>query len=50
MICIVCNDEIVEGQLFFHHQRLNVDLHASCPTTDVMGEDVSMHTMMWGTA
>jgi hypothetical protein len=50
MICVVCNEEILKGQFFSHHQRLNVDIHGSCPTIDVCGEDVSMHAMMWGVA
>lgn len=50
MICIVCHDEIVEGQVFFYHARLNVYVHTYCDITDVCGEDISTHTLMWGTA
>jgi len=42
--CCSCH-EIVET--YFYHQRLGVAVCFHCPLTNVMGEDVSTHTMYW---
>lgn len=48
MICEVCKRPIdPEEDAYVHHHRLNVDIHFSCPLTDVRGEDVSLHVVYY---
>lgn len=44
--CAVCGEPIKVGP-YIHHQRLNVDVHATCPQTDVCGEDITTHAVFW---
>jgi hypothetical protein len=44
MECCVCHNV---SDKYCYHQRLGVAICSDCPLTDVMGEDVTMHTMYW---
>lgn len=45
LLCEVCHKPIEAGQDFVHHQRLNVNIHSTCPRDNVKGEDISGHTL-----
>lgn len=45
--CVVCGKPVMTGESYLVHSRLAVAIHADCPRDNVMGEDVSTHTMLW---
>lgn len=47
-LCDVCHLPIADGKvLWFEHARLGAKIHAGCPLTNVKGEDVTNHTMLF---
>jgi len=46
-ICDVCHEPITLGQSWIRHMRLDANVHMSCPMTDVKGEDISKHAVIW---
>ena len=45
--CAVCGKPITRTHAYMWHQRLRVGIHYGCPLTDVRGEDISTHTLLW---
>lgn len=45
-VCVVCGSA-VWGRDHKLHPRLGVRICSTCPLTDVVGEDVSNHAMLW---
>ena len=46
-VCDVCGGAITADQRWVFHQRLRAAVHVGCPLTNVRGEDISQHTLMW---
>lgn len=46
--CAVCKKEIYEGGRYFYHSRLDAYIHPKCPLTNVWGENLEGHAMIWG--
>lgn len=42
--CAVCGETVSK---YIWHARLGVAVCSTCPKTDVCGEDITMHTVMW---
>lgn len=48
LTCDVCQQPIdVDNVIWWEHARLGAKVHGTCPLTDVMGEDVTGHTMLF---
>lgn len=45
--CCVCGRTLTDRDAFIRHERLDVLVCSTCPLTNVMGEDVSQHTLMF---
>lgn len=46
--CAVCGEPIIRSRhSYVWHQRLDVGVHEGCPKTDVRGEDITTHTVLW---
>lgn len=45
--CTVCGRTLTEADTYWHHARLGVDICDACPKTNVCGEDVTHHAMLW---
>lgn len=44
MTCDVCGKET---KSYVYHQRLAVAVCSDCPKTNVRGEDITMHSLIW---
>lgn len=45
--CYICGRALDDSITWAFHQRLNVAVCGTCPMTDVMGEDITSHLMLW---
>lgn len=45
--CEVCKDLVTDAVGYVEHVRLGVVVCSTCPKTDVCGEDISAHTVVW---
>ena len=47
MPCEVCGSTV---EKYVYHARLGVAVCLTCPMTDVKGEDITSHTLLWADA
>lgn len=47
IVCAVCGKKITTDEGYIHHARLAADVHMSCPKTNVRGEDITRHSVLF---